>query len=336
MMRERIEDGGLRMARAAAILMLAFVLAAPCAAQERVRFPIGESSKTLSYGPLWVAAKMGFFEKEGLEVPIVTMRGSPLTIQALTADSIYIANATVDTLISAYERAADITMIGGLINGLGLSMIGGKPYKTYADLRGTTIGTQTLTSGTGFALRLVLKVHGMEYPRDYKLLNIGGAPDRYQALTSGQISSTPVGVPLDLVAKQQGFNIIGYFVDDQPNFQFNVYIVKRSWAEKNRSLVVRFMKAMVSTMRWMMDNPEAACAYLSKEMAISVEHCRYASDYNWKSRIWDRNADLNVEGVRTLIKITAEQGILKEPLPQPAKYIDQSYLKQAFAELNKK
>jgi len=227
-------------------------------------------------------------------------------------------------------------MIGGLINGLGLSMIGGKPYKTYADLRGTTIGTQTLTSGTGFALRVVLKAHGLEYPRDYKLLNIGGASDRYQALTSGQISSAPVGVPLDLVAKQQGFNIIGYFADDQPNFQFNVYIVKRSWAEKNRTLVVRFMKTMVATMRWMMDNRETACAYLSKEMTISIEHCRYAADYNWKNRIWDRNADLNVEGVRTVIKITAEQGILKEPLPQPSRYIDSSYLKQALAELAKK
>ncbi|MGH7815778.1 MAG: ABC transporter substrate-binding protein [Candidatus Binatia bacterium] len=304
-------------------------------AQENFRFSIGESSKTLSYGPLWVAAKMGFFEKEGLDVPIVTMRGSPLTIQALNADSIYVANATVDTLINAYERGADITMIGGLINGLGLSMVGGKQYKTYADLRGTTIGTQTLTSGTGFALRLVLKVHGLEYPRDYQLLNIGGASDRYQALTSGQISSAPVGVPLDLVAKQQGFNIIGYFADDQPNFQFNVYIVKRSWAEKNRLLVVRFMKAMASTMRWMMDNRDAACAYLSKEMAITMEHCRYASDYNWKNRIWDRNADLNVDGVRTLIKITTEQGILKEPLPQPSKYIDQSYLKQALGEIKK-
>jgi len=332
----RIDDGGSRIARAAAIFLLAFTFATPCAAQEKFRFPIAESSKTLSYGPLWVAGKMGFFEREGLDVPIVTMRGSPLAIQALTADSIYIANATVDTLINAYEKGADITMIGGLINGLGLSMIGGKPYKTYADLRGTTIGTQTLTSGTGFALRLVLKVHGLEYPRDYKLLNIGGASDRYQALTSGQISSAPVGVPLDLVAKQQGFNIIGYFADDQPNFQFNVYIVKRSWAERNRMLVVRFMKAMAGTMRWMMDNRDAACAYLSKEMAISVEHCRYASDYNWKSRIWDRNADLNVEGVRTLIKITAEQGVLKEPLPPPSKYIDQSYLKQALAEIGKR
>jgi ABC-type nitrate/sulfonate/bicarbonate transport system substrate-binding protein len=331
-----IDDRGSRVAHAIALLVFVVMSALPCAAQEKFRFPIGESSKTLSYGPLWVAAKMGFFEREGLDVPIITMRGSPLTIQALTADSIYVASAGVDALIGAYERGANITMIGGLLNGLGLSLIGGKPYKTYADLRGTTIGTQTLTSGTGFALRLVLKAHSLEYPRDYKLLNIGGSSDRYQALTSGQISSTPVGVPLDLVAKQQGFNIIGYFADDLPNFQFNGYFVKRSWAEKNRALVVRFMKAIASTMPWMMDNREAACAYLSKEMAISLDHCRYASDYNWKSRIWDRNADLNVEGVRTLIKITAEQGILKEPLPEPARYIDHSYLKRALAEIGKK
>ncbi len=331
-----IDDRGSEIARAIALLVFVVMFALPCVAQEKFRFPIGESSKNLSYGPLWVAAKMGFFERESLDVPIITMRGSPLTLQALTADSIYVAGAGVDALINAYERGADITMIGGMLNGLGLSMIGGKPYKTYADLRGTTIGTQTLTSGTGFALRLVLKAHGLDYPRDYKLLNIGGATDRYQALTSGQISSTPVGLPLDLVAKQQGFNIIGYFTNDLPNFQFAGYFVKRSWAEKNRTLVVRFMKAMASTMRWMMDNREAACAYLSKEMVISLEHCRYASDYNWKSRIWDRNADVNVEGVRTVIKLVAEQGILKEPLPEPTKYFDQSYLKQALAEIGRK
>src|SRR5215475_10457164 len=284
-----LADRGPRIAHAIALLVVVAMFTFPCAAQEKFRFPIGESSKNLSYGPLWVASKMGFFEREGLEVPIITMRGSPLTLQALTAESIYGAAAGVDALIGAYERGADLTMIGGLLNSLGLSMIGGKPYKTYADLRGTTIGTQTLTSGTGFALRLVLKAHGMEYPRDYALLNIGGASDRYQALTSGQISSAPVGVPLDLVAKQQSFNIIGYFADDLPNFQFNTYIVKRSWAERNRPLVVRFMKAMVSTMRWMSDNRDQACVYLTKEMAISMEHCRHGSDYNWRSRIWGRS-----------------------------------------------
>jgi ABC-type nitrate/sulfonate/bicarbonate transport system substrate-binding protein len=116
-----IDDRGTKIAQAIALLVFALMFALPCAAQEKFRFLVGESSKTLSYGPLWVAAKMGFFERESLDVPIITMRGSPLTIQALTADSIYVASAGVDALISAHERGADITMIGGLINGLGLS-----------------------------------------------------------------------------------------------------------------------------------------------------------------------------------------------------------------------
>jgi ABC-type nitrate/sulfonate/bicarbonate transport system substrate-binding protein len=96
-----IYDRGSRIAHAIALLVFVAMFALPCAAQEKFRLPMGESSKTLSYGPLWVAAKMGFFEREGFEVPIITMRGSPLTIQALTADSIYVASAGVDTHISA-------------------------------------------------------------------------------------------------------------------------------------------------------------------------------------------------------------------------------------------
>ena len=75
----KMKARGSRIARVVVILSMAVLFFAPCAAQEKVRFPIGESSKTLSYGPLWVAAKMGFFEREGLDVPIITMRGSPLT-----------------------------------------------------------------------------------------------------------------------------------------------------------------------------------------------------------------------------------------------------------------
>ena len=73
-----IDDRGSRIAHAIALLVFVVVFALPCAAQEKFRFPIGESSKNLSYGPLWVAAKMGFFEREGLDVPIITMRGSPI------------------------------------------------------------------------------------------------------------------------------------------------------------------------------------------------------------------------------------------------------------------
>lgn len=321
--------------RAAAVVLVLFAFVRSSLAQEKVRFPIGASSKTFSYGPLWVAQKMGFFEKEGIEGQIVVMRGTPITLQALATESIYVANAGTDGVMAGVDKGLDFVMIGSLLNNLSMSLVAAKPYKTWEDLRGKVIGSQTITTGTGFALRLVLRAHGLEYPRDYQILHVGGVSDRYLALQSGQIAATPVSVPLDMTAKQQGFNIIGYFADDIPNYFLNPYTVKRSWAEKNRPLVVRFMKAIAQTHRWMFDNREPTCAYLAKEMSMTLDGCRAGWDYSVK-KVWDRNAELNLDGVRTMIRIVAEQNNQKEPLPQPAKYIDQSYLKQALSEIGKK
>ena len=312
------------------------MLAAPSLAQDKVRFPIGASSKTFSYGPLWLAQKLGYFEREGLDVQIVVMRGTPITLQALATESIYVANAGTDGVMGAVDKGLDLVMIGSLLNNLSMSLVAAKPYKTWEDLRGKVIGSQTITTGTGFALRLVLRAHGLEYPRDYQLLNVGGVSDRYLALQSGQIAATPVSVPLDHDAKQRGFNVIGYFADDIPSYFLNPYIVKRSWAEKNRPLVVRYMKAIAQTHRWLFDNRDAACGHLLKEMSMTLDNCRIAWEYSVKNRVWDRNAELNLDGVRTMIKIVAEIAGQKEPLAQPAKYIDQSYLRQALGELAKK
>jgi len=330
-----MENGGSRIA-IAALLLVSILSPSLIAAQEKVRFPIGASSKAIGYGPLWLAQKIGFYEREGLDVQVVVMRGTPITIQALATESIYVANAGTDGIIGAVDRGLDLAMIGSLLNNLSMSLVAAKPYKTFEDLRGKTIGSQTITTGTGFALRLVLRAHGLEYPRDYQILNVGGVSDRYVALQSGQIAATPLSVPLDISAKQQGFNVLGYFADDVPNYFLNPYTVKRSWAEKNRPLVVRFMKAIALTHRWLFDNRDAACGYLSKEMAVTVENCRVAWEYSVKNRVWDRNADLSLDGVRTMIKIVAEINNQKEPLAPPAKYIDQSYLKQALAEIGRK
>ena len=40
-------------------------------AQEKVKFPVSASSKTLGYSPLWVASNLGFFDREGLDVQMV-------------------------------------------------------------------------------------------------------------------------------------------------------------------------------------------------------------------------------------------------------------------------
>lgn len=308
----------------------------PALGQEKIKFPMSASSKTLGYSPVWVAWKQGFFERQGLDVQLVLMSGAEKSLMALVGGSVLLAAGAADAPIGAVERGMDIAAIGGVINGLTHFIMGGKGYRTFEDLRGATIGSSGLTSGTAFVLRRVLKAKGLEYPRDYKLINVGGSAPSFQALASGQIAASIIAIPLGFEAAEMGFNIIGRVAEVIPNYQLTVLSVKRSWAEKNRPLLVRVMKAMVLAMRWLYENKEPAIDFLTKEMKLKPVHARMGWEYYIENRIWHPEADVNLEGIQTVIQIYGEQGQLKGPLPSPAKYVDQSYLKEALRELGGK
>jgi NitT/TauT family transport system substrate-binding protein len=318
-----------------ALLILLVTLRA--VAQEKPKIYLGASSKTLGYSPLWVATKKGFFDQQGLDVQLVLLRGVPMTVQALAASSLHFGSGGPEPYIEASERGLDFVVTGGIINGIAQFLIAGKNYKSYEDLRGATFGTASLTGGTITALREALKLKGLEYPRDYKLLIIaGGSSANLAALQSGQIAATTVAVPLNYAAEESGLNVIGRLSDGIPHFQTNAFVARRSWAEKNRPVMVRFMKAMVLTFRWMFENSGAAVDFLSNEMKLKPIHARKGWEFYTQNRFWPPDGDVTLEGLKTNIRIYAEQTGAKGPLPDAAKYVDQSYLREALKEIDKK
>jgi len=254
-------------------------------------------------------------------------------IQALAGGSLEIAGSAADAPIAAVEKGLDLVMIGGIINGLTQSVMAAKKFKSYGDLRGATFGAISLTSGVTFALRQVLKVKGLEYPRDYKLLVIGGSPQTYAALTTGQIDAAALSLPLNYAAEEHGFNEIGRFIDVIPNYQLASLSVKRSWAEKNRALLVRFMRSMAQTYRWIYQNKEPAVDLLAQEMKLKRDHARRGWEFYTGTHMWHPDGDLNVDGLQVVAQIYAEQTQLKGPVPKAAKYVDQSFLREALKEL---
>lgn len=319
------------------IALLSIMLTASTAvAQEKAKIYLGASSKTLGYSPLWVATKKGFFEQQGLDVQLVLLRGMPMTVQALAAGSLHFGSGGPEPYIEAAERGLDFVITGGVINGTAQFIIAGKNYKSYEDLRGATFGTASLTGGTITALREALKVKGLEYPRDYKLLIVaGGSSANLAALQSGQIAATTVAVPLNYAAEEAGFNIIGRIIDGVPNFQTNVIATRRSWAEKNRPVMVRFMKGVVQALRWLHDNKEPAIEFLSREIQLKPTHARKGWEFYTQNQLWPVDGAVTLEGMKYNIRIYADQTGMKGPLPDPAKFVDQSYLSEALRELPK-
>jgi ABC-type nitrate/sulfonate/bicarbonate transport system substrate-binding protein len=165
-----------------AFLLAATFHAALLPAQERIVFPVAASTKTTGYTPLWAALKQGFFAQQGIEMQPIVIRGSDRAIQALAGGSVFASVLAPDAPMVAVDRGLDAVIVAGNTQRPAHWIMGGKNHRTFDDLRGATVGTISLTAGTGLVLRHVLKAKGLEYPRDYKLLVIGGTPQLFTAL----------------------------------------------------------------------------------------------------------------------------------------------------------
>lgn len=315
----------------ALLILVAFSVAARGgSAQDKIKFPMGVGTKTVGTHLFWLAVKKGFFEEFGLDVQLILLRGTSITIQALMGESLYLALGSADSTIGAAAQT-DLIAVSGVVGGLTQAIVAAKRYKSLKELRGATIGVQVVNSGVTNVLKRILKQNGLDYPADYKLLAVGGGNFNLTALTSGQIGATYLTVPLDVVAEQQGFIVLGYLKDSFPNFQLSVLAAKRAWAEKNRPLVVRYLKGMVRAHRWVYANKDATIEFLAKEMPLSPEMARRGWEYYTANRIWHPNGEINMEGLKFTMQVYAEQN--KDAPADPQRYIDQSFLRQAIKEL---
>jgi NitT/TauT family transport system substrate-binding protein len=313
---------------AALLLVLSFPRLLPA----NTKFPVGVGTKTLGTSLLWIATKKGFFEEAGLDVQPVLLRGTPIAVQALVGESLYLAFGSADAMVSAAVGGADLVSVAGAINGLTQAIVAGKKYKSFKDLRGTTVGVQSLASGATTTLKRIFKANGLDYPADYKLLATGGGNFNLAALTSGQVAAAFLVVPLVYAAEEQGFNVLAYYKDYFPNYQLTVMSVKRGWAEKNRPMLVNFLKGALRANRWLYANREAAAEFLAKEIQIAPALARKGWEYYTANRIWHPTLDINTEGMKVALDILAEEARFTPP--DPTKYIDRSYLQRALADLS--
>jgi NitT/TauT family transport system substrate-binding protein len=316
------------------LLSLVLIPATASVAQTKIKFPYSITSKSLGYGPMLASAKLGFMDREDLEPQLVYVRGADKSLAAVLGGSVFVSASGSDAHIAAVERGVDLSMIGGTINGLSQVIMTTKQFQTLNDLRGKIIGATSATSGLGFALRRYMKGKGFEFGRDYQILATGSAGPTLAALAAGQVQAAALGVPLNFIAADQGFHPVGRIIDVIPSYQFGAFTVSRSVAEKNRPLMVRFMRAMISVHRWFYANKEAAVAFMAKELDMTSDYARRGWEYYVEHRIWPIDASVNIEGMNVATQIYWEASQSKGQVPGGSKYIDQSFQKEALKELD--
>ena len=168
-------------------------------AQEKVR--IAPSSPGLAAWPMHLAAKEGFFAREGLNPEIIVMRTNT-GIAALVTGSVDFTTAGGSAMRAAVN-GAPIKMILNVNKKADLWILAQKNIQRVEDLRGKMIGVGGNWGTQFYQVLEALKPFGVD--KDVQLVSTGDVANGYLSLQQGSIPAVALTPPYSILAKRQGY-----------------------------------------------------------------------------------------------------------------------------------
>jgi ABC-type nitrate/sulfonate/bicarbonate transport system substrate-binding protein len=307
--------------------------AAPAAPAAPVTLRFGQVTTTAMFWPVYAGLAKGQFQAENVTLEQIVFRVSSDATRAVSSDSIEIAGGTAtDSVILADEQGnADIVAVAGALNKPTYSLIVRPEIKSFADLKGKTLGVSDLKDGSTILLQHMLEKGGLK-PGEYDMVQAGGTPDRYAAVKSGGVAGAMLTQPNDFQAIDEGYPSLGLVSDLIPDYQFTVHAVRRAWAQQNSDALLRFLRAYAKACEWVYDpaNKEEAIQVLVDSLKTTDEYARRTYDLMiGHAQALPKHGELNMAGVQGVIDIMVEMGNLPKPPPPMTKYVDTSWLERA-------
>src|SRR5262245_42515058 len=291
--------------------------------------------------PLWVAQDKGFFARNGLQVRLIATPNSVQQMTGLIDGQFDIAMTAVDNVIAYMEgqgeaptrSTPDIVALMGSSSGF-LSLITAPEIKSLADLRGTTLSVDAMTTGYAFTLRRMLAKAGLK-DGDYTLARVGGMKERYEALLERKQAGSLLVPPFTLAALDRQFNELTTALALLGHFQGGVAAARRAWAAEHRDELIGFIRGNVAALDWLYDadNKREALQILQAHLAgtsAAVAERSYDVLLHPSSG-FPRKAEIDVEGVRTVMDIRSQYAEPRKTLTDPSRYYDLTYYRAALS-----
>jgi NitT/TauT family transport system substrate-binding protein len=304
---------------------LILIFAAPALLCAQERYIASYAGFAGFQAPLWAAQDFGLLSKYGVNMDLVMIPGSARGTQALLGGSTHFGQIDGTALISAINQGADLIFIGASLNKFPFSLVTQQNIRKPADLIGKKVGM--VSFGGAHEVSLVLALKEWNLPRQaVTLLASGPAANRLIALSSGALDATLLAPPETGEAARMGLPTLANMNDLKgAAFPMNVIATRRSFAEKNRELVKRFMQAYSEATYQFIANKEKSTAMYSQRMkqknpAVVDETYQYfATTFSFPTRV-------SHEGLRLALEMLAQRAPETKLDMNVKKYIDERIL----------
>jgi|SRR6476660_42082 ABC-type nitrate/sulfonate/bicarbonate transport system substrate-binding protein len=289
--------------------------------------------------PIWVAQERGYFERDGITVTLTPTPNSVFQLTNLIDGTFDIAMTAIDNVVAYNEQQGEASTVANpdLIAFMGgdngfLRLVAAPDVKSYPQLRGKQLSVDALTTGYAFVLRKLLQDNGLA-STDYELVKAGGVVERFEALCRKQHAATLLISPFEVLAEAQGFNRLANAIDQLGHYQGLVGATRRRWAEQHEPELVAYIRGYLSGLDWLFEpnnKTEAILLLQSKlpNMREPVALKSYDILLDPKNG-FSRKAELDLEGVRTVLALRSEYGNPRKVLTDSSKYLQLRYYEMA-------
>lgn len=257
-------------------------------------------------GPLWAFSELKLFPKYNLNPEIVLIAGGTQSMQALLSNYTQFALASATPPLSVGLQGGAVVIIGAALNKFPFSLVTQKGIDHPSKLIGKRIGIVNFGGSNELAAVLALKEWGI--PRQaVTLIRSGDTASRLIALANGNLDATFLSMPYTLEARKLGLNVLAHLGDMQAAFPMTVVAVNRSFLQKQRGVVKRFMAGYSEAIYRLMQSKETGISiykkYLKQQDANILEatYDDIAGKFSFPPRI-------NRQGLRNAAELVAKDG----------------------------
>jgi len=301
------------------------ILGAPALLGAQERYIASYAGFAGFQAPLWAAQDFGLLAKYGVNMDLVMIPGSARGAQALLGGSTHFGQIDGTALISAINQGADLVFIGASLNKFPFSLVTQKSIRRPTDLLGKKVGI--VSFGGAHEVSLILALREWNIPRQsVTLLASGPAANRLIALSSGALDATLLAPPETGEAARQGLPTLANLIDLKgAAFPMNIIAARRSFVDKNRDLVKRFMQAYSEATYQFIANKEKSAAMYTHRMK-QKNPAVVDETYEYFAKSFSSPPRVSHEGMRLALDMLAQRNPETKPDMNIAKYVDERIL----------
>lgn len=295
----------------ARLLLLCFALAVSSGSQTYAAAPLAKvlittGSASEREGALYVAQDQGYFRKYGLDITLVQVRNGPVGMAALSSGESLLHWGSVSAAnLGAIAEGADLVFVAGFINRLTGAFAVHPKIKAPAELRGHSVGVNSLSGGTWIFTMLALDHWGLAPDRDkIQVRGLGDNSVVSQALLAGNIDAAYLSYTYAKIVQNKGFRVLGDLAKLPIAYQGTGIITRRSTMANSASQIESVVKALLDGVAFIR-NPENK-AQVTRSLAKGLRLKRIDdADEGYRSMLdlYEKKIHPNVDGVRNVIRL---------------------------------